>query len=85
MKAPNNGPAGGGAKKAHTVALNATDRYQIEQDAFEKGSLRVTLLGLVADVGGLRRDVHTIMWVLLPLASTALVLAAAAFIVAVTK
>jgi hypothetical protein len=67
------------------MALSTADRYRIEDEAAEKASIRATLLDLVGDVGRIERDVHTILWVLLPLASTALVLAAAAFIVAVIK
>ena len=75
----------GSERKLSPVALSTADRYRIEEEAAEKGSFRAMLLDLAGDVGRVERDVQTILWVLLPLASTALVLAAAAFIVAVIK
>lgn len=66
------------------MALSTADRT-IVRDAADHESFRDAILDLAGDIALLRADVRTLMWVMVPIACTALVLAAAAFIVAVVR
>jgi hypothetical protein len=65
------------------MATQIADRYRIENDAADKASFQAAILDLATDVGLLRTDVRTLIWVMVPISFSALVLSVAAFIVAV--
>jgi hypothetical protein len=65
------------------MATQIADRYRIENDAADKASIQAAILDLATDVGLLRMDVRTLMWVVIPVAFVALALSVVALILTV--